>query len=56
MGYEARKLSMFCEMFIGRVTLLAMTARLDSIEWYWRTRINDEVVELFLVLSVNKSL
>jgi hypothetical protein len=34
MGYEGHKLSTFCEMPISRVTLLAMTARLDSIEWY----------------------
>jgi hypothetical protein len=59
MGYEARKLSTFCEMPIGRVTVLAMTARLDSIEWYCRTRIllvNNEVLELFLAVSVNKKL
>ena len=53
MGYEGHKLSTFCEMPIGRVTLLAMTARLDSIECY-TTRINNETLELFLAMSVNK--
>jgi hypothetical protein len=35
-GYEDCKLSMFCAMLISRATLLAMTATLESNEWYCR--------------------
>ena len=53
--YKSCKIFIFRAILIGRVTCVAMAAGLDGIKLYCGTRINDQILELFLVLSVNKN-